>query len=377
MKQILVLLSLVLLTSCVPPGNTNDSWIAGEGDLPEGIFDGSRALTFYSGKLPPKISEGYVTPSYSQPTMQTTIHYTYAVGCIGEGNAVAYVDSDEVLVGGGASVICLGETPAMLTASYPFISQTRGLGWIAQSKNRVNPTTQILMVYAIGLKLNDLHKFYNNGTGFIPAAEVQKHVKYTIATSTYSQHPSVTAMVPSGYDVIAGGGFVWDPNTEDDAAVSNFLTASYPRIEESSASQGDNWGSGWTVSAKEHCEYRPARVTAYAISIPQNSSQDTSIDAYGDIRVSYRYGYGTFWQESVPVNAPASTQQLSIYDKWGGCLTGVGGLSDYTGAGRMLNKLQPLANNTAVIRDTYETVGAGGTLYGVAIKIQYDDMANY
>jgi hypothetical protein len=307
-------------------------------------------------------------------TIETTVHYAYTLRS-GENQVAAYIAPDEVLIGGGA-YITNGDSTAFLTGSLPLIGGSRGYGWVAQSKNRRDPTPHYLFAYAIGMRL------YQPSTGLpIPAASVQPYVKYTMATSGYLQHPSATASAPTGYEVVAGGAMVWDYS--EDGLPNNFLTSSYPVIQDTGAYEG--WGTGWTASSKEHGFYSPAHITAYAISIPHNDHTDFSVLPYGDIRINYKYigGDREFIERSLAtspstpgrVDAGASVGGKTGQGMAGMRATGVGGKTTYGGWGRMLTCLYVGSTSVAACDSDDEGPDAG-TLSAVSIGIHLDDTAN-
>lgn len=120
-----------------------------------------------------------------------TVRY-YTCGWSGSGqrnSATCTVDSDFVLVGGGAEIKDNGEPGALLTASYP-----EGDSRIARSKDHIRAYPHQTRAYAIGLRLAGLNK-----------ANLQKSVKTVLKAVGPTAHPSATIVAPAGELILSGG----------------------------------------------------------------------------------------------------------------------------------------------------------------------------
>jgi hypothetical protein len=270
--------------------------------------------------------------------IRTTIHTAWN----NSGTSVeATVDADEVVVGGGAA-LASDTTTSFLTGSYPVIGvnsqgNLAAIGWRAEAREINGGKTPRIIAYAVGMRLKDRYKRFS-GNVFIPKQEVEKYISLTMGLSDYAAHPMAAAYAPNGYNIISGGARVYnviDPNI----TLANYLTGSY--YKQTSSSEGC-----WIASSKDHLISAPAKVIAYAISIPRNDHTDRSIPIFGDIRVTYNYcamGTANYWEKFVGPTIPNTwgwTGGFAGADRdW--CLTGVGALTEYNDAGRMLMGCYP------------------------------------
>jgi hypothetical protein len=141
------------------------------------------------------------------------------------------VDSDYVMVGGGAQVNYSGDGN-MLFASYPKDKTT----WRAQSKEHIKPDGAPITAYAIGLKCN------------VNGVQVQSEIKSS--RSNQGSRPLALASPSSRYVMVGGG------------AALNFrgngmlLTQSYPRE-----------SNTWEGQGKDHVEPDSGTIDAYCIGL--------------------------------------------------------------------------------------------------------------
>jgi len=94
------------------------------------------------------------------------------------------VDTDYVLVGGGAEIYGAGNPGALLTASNPDLNLTT---WHASSKDHVNPYPHSLRAYAIGLRLDG-----------VSSTDLRNYMVLVTQTSTPAHHPNAIAALPPG-----------------------------------------------------------------------------------------------------------------------------------------------------------------------------------
>jgi hypothetical protein len=208
------------------------------------------------------------------------------------------VDSDFVLVGGGAEVEGNGQDSALLTESYP----SEGLDtWIAKSKDHVDIYLNRLRAYAIGLKIKD-----------ISATTLRNNMVRIPKTSAQGHWPTAVAELPDGYQLIGGGArSIWSTK-------GLLLTASFPQP----------GGIAWEARAKDHVLSEQGWVEAFAIGIKKGFSginlevvTDTVTEPTGG-------GYVT-----------AERQLRSGYVS-----TSIGALSEWSGSGRLLTDMIPFSN---------------------------------
>lgn len=253
-------------------------------------------------------------------------------GWVGPSNrptATCSMDADFVLIGGGAQIENQGN--ALLTASYP----DSGLStWWAASKDHYYGYPHRLRAYAIGLKLAG-----------ISSATLRSYVRLESRSSTSASHsPSATAELPSGYKLIGGGASMsWNGS-------GILLTESSPD------------GFQWVARGKDHIYGDTGLATAYAIGITTGT-----IPGFGELDVTVNSV--SSWTNSGYATATASTPS-------GWVLGSVGGVAQYSGAGRMLGQLVPFLDNPTNTRPG-ATVGSkdhryhnAGTTTAYAISVR-------
>jgi len=226
-------------------------------------------------------------------------------GWIGPGqilSADCSVESDFVLVGGGAEIEGLGNPGALLTASYPDGNLTT---WHARSKDHHYIYNHKLRSYAIGLKLSGLS-----------STQLRSRIYYTWDTSGYSAHPSITAELPPGYTLLGGGAYA-DYGTGQGL----LLTDSRPD------------GIQWVAQAKDHIYSSPGTVTAYAIGI--SSGYISGFNGYVDAVTHSASSWSGTGYNSKSYQVPT-----------GRVLSSIGGAAMYSGGkGRLLTDMIPFADS--------------------------------
>lgn len=143
------------------------------------------------------------------------------------------VDSDFVLVGGGAEIDKDESPGALLTASYP-----EGDTWIARSKDHLTLYKHRVRAYAIGLRLAGLSK-----------AALQKSVETTIHSTGPTAHPSIKFTPGAGKLILSGGAYARY------GGAGQLLTRT------------THSGSGWISASKDHVTSDPGYVDVFVTTI--------------------------------------------------------------------------------------------------------------
>ena len=200
--------------------------------------------------------------------------------------AVATVDSNYVLVGGGCRAEWLGGGQ-LLTASYP-----QGSSWICQSKDHAAADPSSISAFALG----------------IPKSE-NIEVRMTQATGASEPHPTAAVAVPDGFQLVGGG---CATSWQDGQPNGNLLVDSFPTSNQ------------WHCEGKDHGSPSPATITAYAIGIPKLASVKV-FTAFAD---SDRAAH-----PAIAVTLPREAQSAAV--------TGGGCDVTYAGSGSMLTASFP------------------------------------
>jgi vibriolysin len=240
------------------------------------------------------------------------------------------VDSDFVLIGGGAEILGESTPGALLTGSFPNLDKKT---WTASSKDQRLASFHQLRAYAVGLKLAG-----------VSALTLSNFVTVVSLRSTRSGHPSTSIGVPGGFNLIGGGARAnW--STE-----GQLLTRSIPS------------GSQWLAASKEHVVAESGTVDAFVIGITSGT-----IPGFGSIDVTVN-------QASTGVPTGYGTANRAVPAGW--VLASIGGEAQYASAGRMLTDLIPFvdaptdaAQGATVRSKDHEVQDAGTTsVYVVAIR---------
>lgn len=219
-------------------------------------------------------------------------------------NVSCGVDSDFVLVGGGAEVVGEGSPGALITASYPDLALT---SWSASSKDQQQSYPHQLRAYSIGLRLNG-----------VDANTLRANMSVVKASSAPSEHPAVSASVPAGFKLIGGGAQAhW--STE-----GQLLTSSYPLDT-----------THWFAASKDHLIAETGIIDTYAIGI--TTGQIPGFGSSVDVMTNSFYGY-----------ASSGYEQVAIAEPFGWVSTSIGGDARYTSWGRMLTDLIPFNDGAEV-----------------------------
>jgi hypothetical protein len=247
-------------------------------------------------------------------------------------NTTVSVDTDYVLVGGGAEIYGLGNPGALLTASYPDLNLTT---WHAASKDHEKPFPHYLRAYALGLRLDG-----------VSSTELRNYMVLVTQTSVQAQHPNAVAALPPGYLLIGGGARAnW-------SGAGLLLTESYPNAFQ------------WVASAKDHRIASSGTVDAFAIGITSGS-----IPGFGSLSATYN---------SVTTFISTGYGSASVLVPTGQVLSSVGGRAQYSSAGRMLVQMIPYSDPPAFSRpgayvtskDHFSVDGGYTTAYVVSIQKQ-------
>jgi hypothetical protein len=277
----------------------------------------------------------------------TKIHWAYTNG---QHNTInASIDSDEVLVGGGAYVDYSGYG-AVLTGSFPALDANGyGTGWTAQSKDHLAVCQHNTYAYAVGMKV----KASPNGA-YMPRSLLQQYIRIFSVTSAYSPAPQATVDLSSNWDLLSGGAQVLYPFGEDGVNVcGNLLTRSVIK------------GNGWYAESRELGYASPARITVWAIAMTANDPSRPGtgyIPGWGHIQMTYRGGATT--------TSAYYPGQYVIYKDAGNCITGVGASTGSSGTGRFLTMAAVSTDNSYIIvRDKDHCYPAGGGLSAYLCEI--------
>lgn len=238
-------------------------------------------------------------------------------------NIAAEVDSDMVVIGGGA--VASDENPgALLTASYP--NENRS-AWLASSKAHSRSCEHYLTTYALGLKIEG-----------ISLEELLDLMHIEIRDSDKVNHPEVAAKVPYGYNVVSGGFKI------DWAGFGNLATASFPMSD----------GRSWMAKSKDHIHPDTAILHVFAIGLPKNLP-------VGNLDVSY------ISADSSSANHPSCTAHVDHSF----ALVGGGGEAHWTSDGSLLWRLEPTVNKefTASSKDHEKEDKCTITAHAVGIRI--------
>ena len=243
-----------------------------------------------------------------------------------------------VMVGGGAQVQDPGGNPAnvdaILTASYP-VNNGAFNTWAASNKDHGGIFyTSDLFVYVIGIKLFDK----TTGAALDPSVVIP-HLSIFTNTSGVTNHPSATASVPSGaWTVLSSGA------QDNYTGYGNLLV------------ENDYSNSQAFATGKDQKEADPASITAYALAY-----DNQPIGNFGTIYISYNHG-------STPVTTHLQGLFVTILSNY--AVAGVGGLSTYTGYGRLLYGTYSATSTSGQFQSKDQDVSdVSGTLSGVVTYI--------
>lgn len=248
-------------------------------------------------------------------------------------NTSVSVDSDFVLVGGGAEVDGMGHPGALLTGSYP---DTNLQTWHANSKDHENSYPHYLRAYAIGLRLNG-----------VTSTDLRNYMVLVTQSSTPSMFPNAVAALPPGYLLVGGGARAyWSTQ-------GILLTGSYPNAFQ------------WVASAKAHLKEDTGTVDAFAIGITSGN-----IPGFGSLTATYNI--------TSTYSPSFSYSSVSVPTPTGWVLSSVGGQSQYQGAGRLLSQLFPYPdppafsrlNARATSKDHGKADAGYTSAYAISIKKQ-------
>lgn len=181
------------------------------------------------------------------------------------------VDSDFVLVGGGAEIRDDGQPGALLTGSYP-----DGDSWWAESKDHVASYPHRTRAYAIGLRLAGLTK-----------SQLQQSVTTVARAMGPTAHPSIKFVPPAGQLILSGG------------AQTQYV-GSGQLLTTSTLS-----GTGWIAASKDHVQSDPGYVTVYVTTIKDRPT-GSSIRLATDYTVSQSISSGGGYRSVTTINVDDS-----------------------------------------------------------------------
>jgi hypothetical protein len=242
-------------------------------------------------------------------------------------HAEVSVDNDFVMIGGGARVTDANNSSnnvlALLTSCYPKDDGTFTT-FVGDSKDHIVTYNHRLWVYVIGMKA------YDGSNNPISTSTLIAQMNIAKTTSGSAAHPGVTVnAMPSGYSVLSGGAKVnW-------SGAGNLLTKSnLPNL----GSPYDQW----EAQSKDHGISSPATIEAYELSI------DPVIANFGTLQFLYKFGLVNTNNNYMTVSQNTSYPGPPGPDNF--LLSGIGGWSQYTGAGRMLFAMYPTSLHSAEVR---------------------------
>lgn len=240
------------------------------------------------------------------------------------------VDSDFVLVGGGAEVIGEENPGALLTASYPDLGLT---SWTASSKDDRISYLNSVRPYSIGLRLAG-----------VSASTLRSNMRVVMAHSAPAEHPAVSAALPAGFVLIGGGAKAnW-------SGEGQMLTSTYP-ID----------STHWFAASKDHLAAEVGTVDSYAIGITTGTIPGfgSSLDVMTNVAYFYQSsGYGT----------------AAIAEPGGWVGSSIGGDARYTSWGRMLTDLIPFVDGASVegalVRSKDQVAYDGGYTFAYLLSVR-------
>jgi len=261
----------------------------------------------------------------------------YRTGSISKGCSV---DSEYVLVGGGAEVDWQGDG-ALLWESRPQDTNNNGAGltWLASSKDHVVPAHHRLFVFAVGLRLKR-----TDGTWMSHAA-LKNFVKYRAeGPSPQDEWPTVSCDAPTGTVLVGGGA------RAEQIGNGMLLWASHPESR-----------TRWYAGAKDHLLPVRATVNAYCIGI------QPTIPNFGTLSIEQVNPSDWVAQGTGAASSNVSTGYVP---------TSYGGRSEWEGSmGRMLYAMAPFDSNLSTFvaksKDHYGGSDRGWTrAYAIQIRKQ-------
>jgi hypothetical protein len=245
----------------------------------------------------------------------TVRYYTCAWSSSGQRNSASCsVDSDFVLVGGGAEIKDDLAPGALLTASYP-----EGDSWIARSKDHISPYPHRTRAYAIGLRLAGLSK-----------SGLQESVKTVSFATGATAHPSIKYAPPTGQLILSGGAYARYGGS------GQLLTKS------------TRSGSGWIAASKDHVNSDPGYMDVYVTTILQEPI-GSSIKLATDYAVSQGLSSGGGYRSVTSISVDSSL------------VTGIGAAA--IGTNRLLTDAYPLssASGGGTVTSKDHVTAASGT----------------
>jgi len=262
--------------------------------------------------------------------------------------ATCTVDTDFILVGGGAEIEFQNSPGALLTGSFPDSNLST---WTASSKAHVVSYPHKLRAYAVGLKLAGVSSTTLRSRGVLAddGRTMLPYVWLTSEQSSTADHPSVTAELDSHYNLIGGGA-----QANGLASAGQLLTRSYP----------DSFQ--WVAESKDHVVKDVNWVKAFAIGITKGTIPGFgSLDVAVNSAITFQTSGGQYGvaQLLAPTGSVASC---------------VGGDSSYDRAtgGRLLTDLIPffdVPSNTrqgAFVTDKDHVVSDTGSTRAYVISVR-------
>lgn len=152
-------------------------------------------------------------------------------------------DDDWICVGGGGN--CLpGDGDSYLTASFPSMDDNMEpdwKGWVASSRDHIDPNVAPLEVFALGIKIPNLSK-----------ESLKSNLQVFRNESVSDPHPQSSSFVDNGFLLIGGGFLVPD----QPPGGGNIGTGSFP-----------DSNISWHARSRDHQIPSPSRIISFAIGI--------------------------------------------------------------------------------------------------------------
>lgn len=258
-------------------------------------------------------SSGFISTRLYQCKPSAASNYNRVITCP--------VESDRVLVGGGAEVLGTPSPGAMLFESWaPPPSPGSSTSWYAASKALQSPSPHQLRAYAVGLRLANYS-----------VTQLRSAVTYTFGpgSGAPSHAPLDLAHRPANHITLSGGALAGPTNPNGGLNEGQFLYKSFPTPD----------GAIWIAQSKDHVVPSLGAVLSEIITIPQcppnlgyclisTVSSNSGVSGNGYFSVSL-------------VNSASNS-----------LLTGVGGQVAWQGYGRMFSQLYPNAQGSGTAVST-------------------------
>ncbi|RWZ86151.1 MAG: hypothetical protein EO766_15075 [Hydrotalea sp. AMD] len=260
---------------------------------------------------------------YPSVKMEVNIWGDYVDGHIN--SATTNVDSDYILVGGGARVSDLSNNSsnvnALLTAAYP-VNDNSFYFYNAASKDHIQFYNHRLWVYAIGIKFY-LYSLKSHAYYPIDRNVLLPYFSINTTSTPVAQHPHGISYAPSGYSVLSGGALLtWQNPSGGNMLVENGISDGGAPIHFTES------------TGKDHITATPAVLQTFTLSVNNNLIYIGPLDIQQKITSTFNVQH---------------LQTLTQSTDPGYLLAGIGAYTTYSGSGRMLYAMYPLNGQTTFI----------------------------